>query len=223
MGAVMTGLIRLYFPDGHDGASLMDAVRAAPAMRSLTVESEQGGAIELSGRGIVVEIDLPTVDITFSTIDQLARCSRGIIEYFQVHSVRFAIAACYDELYRRNLLKCVVPPARRPNTVMLGTNIQRLIPGLYWLTYLSASYVADRDVNVVLIAAAAGGAVEHLEKGWLLQLYEHPGHWLAHDPVVTNALPENESFFCLDRLTTPPTLTAAEYMRLSEELQREYP
>lgn len=87
----------------------------------------------------------------------------------------FGYAAVLAERYHRNMLKKKDEPGRTIES-WVGRDIDRYIPGLYWLTWLSTDYLRMRHVDPLAIAAVARRADE-VPGGWAFCFFDKPSEW----------------------------------------------
>lgn len=152
----------------------------------------------------------------------LARISRVFIDTFAPIGLIYARACSYDEWFHRNLLKTHTPWARRPSTSPVGTDIERYVPGLYWMNFLSRPFAERHRIDLESVSRQLGARAESIGDGYLLVLFGSPGDWQQHASRVDQAIRSHRGFFSLDLIPRRPITHPRELSEYFEEVQKHW-
>ena len=224
------GLELRYFGDGqHPVRKPTYAISATRRFHEYLRVNET--AAKLFGAHYSIEISMFTnhpSELRLASLSEdedsiLAEAER-IFEFFDTKRMVYGHAELYDERFARNLHRYDLWGNGRMCTSMIGTDILRYVPGLYWLNYLSHEYLERHRLDLLAIAHTVGGTLRAVRDGFLLRLYDEPSQWLEHFDEVAKCIDANPSFFSMSRVAPlPPGLSPREYMERSGKLGREWP
>ncbi len=111
-------------------------------------------------------------------------------------------SACFEEEFEFRNYHC--PEAGKTSVSMVGCDLRRYIPGLYWLNYFSNKLIEERSLDLEQIASLLDGQILHMEKGAILKLYDRPEDWFAKKDRVSKALLSIPGFFSMARVERAP-------------------
>lgn len=106
---------------------------------------------------------------------------------------------------------------------MIGEDISRYVPGLYWMNYLSRGFQKERKVDL-RSAIELANCVDEDERGVILKMFDHPFDWEQHTKSIDDVLAESQSFFSMRNVANPPdNLSLAEYSRFQRSISIDWP
>lgn len=106
----------------------------------------------------------------------------AFLECMAAENPAFGFACAWEELVHRN--QVVVKTSVGTSETFLGRNLDKWIPGLYWLTLLPEA-LAER--HGVPLAEVEAGALERASLGdgqRLFRFYDHPKDWCANSQTL---------------------------------------
>jgi hypothetical protein len=141
---------------------------------------------------------------------------------FLMHMMRahpiFGFACMAQEERHRNQLVMRFD-AKTTIETWLGRNIEKNVPGLYWLTLLSQSLAKRHHVS---LAALEKVALENIDLGGglhLLRFYEHPEDWRT-DSVVAKACASQPGIFDIERAKSEIDVGNKTVLEFSDYLEK---
>lgn len=138
----------------------------------------------------------------------------------------YARACCWSEYEARHDIDIPVPCEGR--TFQYGerfcTNIDRYLPSLYWLNYLSHDYCEHIGIDVDGLVKEAEAWRYDFPEGVLVRLYERPTEWRDHDDRIRRVIDKLPYVFSLSWVPRPPEgLTPKEVRLWFERIIKEHP
>lgn len=203
------------------------------------LHSNTDGSGFLFGEGVyadfsMYESDVPKLSFTSRRLWYPLKCrtvTEKILEhaeeffrFFEGHSGLYGFACLADERDARNCYQHDYWGYGKPSVMlMVGVDIHRYVPGLYWMNYFSDEYRERHNVDVEGIARTFGREVKRLARGVLLQLYDDPADWERYDDDVKRILDSSPNFFSMSRVPRPGKITPAELTDFTLEISRKWP
>jgi len=186
--------------------------------------------LSLYGSGFSMEIEHPTrgggpavMSLFEITQEWLLQHGRALIKHFSIHGVRHGFACEFAEHAHRNLFKYDFWGTGQMSSTMLGGDLDRYIPGLYWLNYFSHEYTASWSLDMEFLCRMCGGETERTEHGTILQLYDAPCRWTEKRLAIDEFIAGDSRFFSLARVERPGRMTFSEFAVFLTNLSRRWP
>lgn len=146
-----------------------------------------------------------------------------VLRHFAQFDVSYGSVFDYQELCHRNLFKYDYWGNGLFSTCMIGEDISRYVPGLYWMNYLSRGFQKERKVDL-RSAIELANCVDEDERGVILKMFDHPFDWEQHTKSIDDVLAESQSFFSMRNVANPPdNLSLAEYSRFQRSISIDWP
>ncbi len=105
--------------------------------------------------------------------------------------VLYACASTFEELYHRNLLMLTCGESTVEGLV--GFEIKRHIPGIYWRTFISPELLAALTVD------PCGLGCSDASDGCVIRAFADPGDWRAHADDLDARCESNMAVFSISR------------------------
>jgi hypothetical protein len=128
---------------------------------------------------------------------------------------QFGFACLPEELNSRNRIVVQLGDSRIESWV--GRDTRRFLPGLYWLTLISAELTARHHLKLSEIEAVAHSSVLTNGGGHLFQFYERPEAW-KESTAVSTQFASQPGIFNIDRLS-PRVATAKSFLEVHSLLR----
>jgi transcriptional regulator with XRE-family HTH domain len=147
----------------------------------------------------------------FSHSDKLADL---LVQLLDVKGVSFGYVGQWEESSHRHRLKKTWggSTAGAASTEMtIGVNFSKYVPGLYWKTAFSESYLSEHDLDVALISSLAIETNTYVSeagiKFYIFKFYNDPKSWKDSIESLEEFCATNKQFFSMRRLQ--PNIDAA--------------
>ena len=114
-----------------------------------------------------------------------------IMEHMMKAKPIFGFGSYYDEYAARNQL--VTETTMGTLHAFLGRNIEKFIPGLYWITILSDRLIKNHKLDINPISTAALSHI-HKSESHLFQFYQNPEDWKEQEKKL-KLLSKSDVFF----------------------------
>ena len=106
----------------------------------------------------------------------------AFLERMAAENPAFGFACAWEELVHRN--QVVVKTTVGTSENFLGQNLDKWIPGLYWLTLLPEALAERHGVPLAEVEAVALEQASLGDGQRLFRLYDHPGDWCANSQTL---------------------------------------
>lgn len=136
----------------------------------------------------------------------------SLIRFFSSKGLRYASASRPDEYGRRNLFKYDVWGNGKASSSPVGRDLNRYIPGIYWLTYFSYDLITERNISTEELVSLGARATQVDGCGMLIQFGDSPDDWEQYDDIISQYLRTDDRFFSVERIVAPPNMSPREYM-----------
>ncbi len=127
----------------------------------------------------------------------------------------FGFACVQEERYQRN--RVTIQQGGNEIESWVGRDIQKYVPGFYWLTLLSDTIAKQHRVSLSTVEAAAKEHLEPENGQHLFRFYERPEDW-AQSPAIAKLGASFPGVFNIDKIK-PQLLAAKNFLELSSILK----